>query len=50
MKTHKNSFVILKCDCNCSMFVVEKLISGNDEVNYNISVQDSRYDHNNTTL
>lgn len=42
--------VMLKCDCGCSMFVVEKSIWDDGEVNYNITVQDSRYDHNNATL
>ena len=42
--------IILKCDCGCSMLVVEKCIWDNNEVNYSISVQDSRYDHNYTTL
>ena len=42
--------VILKCDCGCSMVVVDKTTWDNGEVNYNISVQDSRYDHNYTTL
>ena len=42
--------VTLKCDCNCSMFVVEKNVWEDGEVNYNITIQDSRYDHNHTTL
>ena len=42
--------VMLKCDCGCSMLVVEKCIWNDGEVDYNISVQDSRYDHNYTTL
>jgi len=42
--------VILKCDCGCSMLVVDKTLWDNGEVDYDISVQDSRYDHNYTTL
>jgi len=46
----KETTIILKCDCGCSMFVVEKSEWEDGEINYNISVQDSRYDHNYTTL
>jgi hypothetical protein len=46
----KETTIILKCDCGCSMFVVEKSEWEDGEVNYNITVQDSRYDHNYTTL
>jgi len=42
--------VMLKCDCGCSMVVVDKTTWDYGEANYNISVQDSRYDHNYTTL
>ena len=42
--------VYLKCDCGCSMLVVDRDIWDDGEINYNISVQDSRYDHNYTTL
>ena len=41
---------MLKCDCGCSMVVVEKTEWDDGEVNYDISIQDSRYDHNYTTL
>lgn len=41
---------MLKCDCGCSMLVVDREEWDDGEVNYNISVQDSRYDHNYTTL
>jgi hypothetical protein len=41
---------MLKCDCGCSMLVVDREEWEDGEVNYNISVQDSRYDHNYTTL
>jgi hypothetical protein len=49
-KKPKETTVILKCDCGCSMFVVEKSEWDDGEINYNITVQDSRYDHNYTTL
>jgi hypothetical protein len=42
--------VMLKCDCGCSMLVVDKTVWDDGEVDYDISVQDSRYDHNYTTL
>ena len=41
---------ILKCDCGCSMLVVEKTVWDDGDIDYNISIQDSRYDHNNTTI
>jgi hypothetical protein len=46
----KDTTIILKCDCGCSMFVVEKSVWDDGEIDYNISVQDSRYDHNYNTL
>ncbi|MCL2834579.1 MAG: hypothetical protein FWD78_15520 [Treponema sp.] len=46
----KETTLILKCDCGCSMFVVEQSEWDDGEVNFNISVQDSRYDHNYTTI
>lgn len=42
--------VTLKCSCNCSRFVVDKTLWEDGEVSYSVSVQDSRYDHNHTTL
>jgi hypothetical protein len=47
---NKETSVILKCSCGCSMLVVEKTVWEDGEIDYNISVQDSRYDHNYTTL
>jgi hypothetical protein len=38
MKT-KETTVMLKCDCGCSMFVVERSEWDDGEVDYNISVQ-----------
>ena len=46
----KDTTIFLKCDCGCCMFVVEKSEWDDGEVNYNISIQDSRYDHNYNTL
>jgi hypothetical protein len=46
----KETTILLKCDCGCSMLVVDKEEWEDGEVDYNISVQDSRYDHNYTTL
>lgn len=45
MSELKEKSVIYKCDCGCSMLVVEKTVYGYGETNYNISIQDSRYDH-----
>ena len=47
---HKENMVWLKCDCNCSTFVVEKSAWDDGTIDYNICVQDSRYDHNHNTL
>ena len=47
----KNSKIItLPCDCRCCMLVIEKTVWEDSDVNYNISIQDSRYDHNYNTL
>ena len=45
----ERKMVILPCDCRCCMFVVEKTIWQDGEVDYDISIQDSRYDHNYNT-
>jgi len=42
--------VMLKCACGCSMLVVERTVWEDGEIDYDISVQDSRYDHNYTTI
>jgi len=44
------TFVILPCDCNCCMFVIERIKWEDEEVAYNISVQDSKYTHNYNTI
>ena len=46
----KNKMITLPCDCNCCMLVVEKTVWEDGNVNYNISIQDSRYDHNYNTI
>lgn len=46
----KSKMVILPCDCKCCMFVVEKTQYEDGGANYNIAIQDSRYDHNYNTL
>ena len=46
----KSEMITLPCDCRCCMFVVEKTIWEDGDVNYNITIQDSRYDHNYNTL
>jgi len=42
--------VVLPCDCKCCMFVVEKTKWEDGDVNYNITIQDSRYDHGYNTI
>ena len=42
--------VYLKCSCGCSMVVAEKTVWDDGETDFDISIQDSRYDHNYTTL
>ena len=46
----KSRMITLPCDCKCCMFVVEKTIWEDGDINYNISIQDSRYDHNYNSL
>jgi hypothetical protein len=41
--------VFLKYDCGCSMLALDKSRWGDGDVNYNITVQDSRCDHSYTT-
>ena len=44
--TSKSKMITLPCDCRCCMFVIKKAKWEDGDVNYNITVQDSRYDHN----
>ena len=46
----KSKIITLPCDCKCCMFVVEKTLWEDGNINYNITIQDSRYDHNFNTL
>ncbi len=46
----KSQRITLPCDCGCCMFVVEKSVWEDGDINYNITIQDSRYDHNYNTL
>jgi len=47
---NQETSVMLKCDCGCSMLVVERAKWDDGDISYNITVQDSRYDHNYTTI
>lgn len=48
---HENQkMVTLKCDCGCCMVVVEKSAWREDDVWYDVSIQDSRYDHDVNTV
>ena len=46
----KETTVFLKCDCGCSMLVAERTEWEDGDIDYDISIQDSRYDHNYTTI
>ena len=46
----KSKMITLPCDCKCCMFVIEKTQWEDGDISYNITVQDSRYDHNFNTL
>ena len=47
---NKSKMIMLPCDCKCCMFVVEKTKWEDGDINYNITIQDSRYDHNYNTI
>lgn len=40
-----NERVVLQCDCKCCEIAFEKFKWADDDVTYDISVLDSRYDH-----
>ena len=42
--------ITLPCDCKCCTFVIEKTVWDEGDIGYNISIQDSRYDHNYNTV
>ena len=46
----KSKMITLPCDCKCCMLVIEKTVWEDGDINYDISIQDSRYDHNYNTL
>lgn len=46
----QESMVLQKCECGCSMFVAEKTVWEDGDISYNLTIQDSRYDHNYTTF
>jgi len=46
----KSKMITLPCDCKCCMFVIEKTVWEDGDINYNITIQDARYDHNYNTL
>ena len=48
--TQKSRRITLPCDCKCCMLVIEKTSWEDGDINYNITIQDSRYDHNYKTL
>lgn len=46
----KSRLIVLPCDCKCCMLVIEKTAWEDGSIDYDISIQDSRYDHNYNTL
>ncbi len=42
--------IFLPCECKCCMFVIEKTMWEDGDIDYDISIQDSRYDHGYNTL
>ena len=46
----KSKQITLRCDCRCAMFVVDKTVYSDGDTNYNILIQDSRYDHHYNTV
>ena len=47
---NKSKMITLPCDCKCCMFVVEKTQWEDGDKSYNITIQDSRYDHGYNTI
>lgn len=47
---HISKRIVLPCECRCCMFVIEKTAWEDGSIDYDISIQDSRYDHNYNTL
>ena len=46
----KSQLIVLPCACKCCMFVIEKTAWEDGSIDYDISIQDARYDHNYNTL
>lgn len=46
----ESRLVTRRCDCKCCMLVVDKTVWEDGTTDYNISIQDSRYDHDCNTL
>ena len=46
----KSKMIMLPCDCKCCMLAIEKTVWEDNDVSYDISIQDSRYDHNYNTV
>ena len=38
----KSKMIVLPCDCKCCMLVIEKTVWEDNDVSYDISIQDSR--------
>ncbi len=47
---HISRRIVLPYECKCCMFVIEKTAWEDGGIDYDISIQDSRYDHNYNTL
>lgn len=46
----KSKMITLRCECKCCMLVIEKSVWDDGDIDYDISIQDSRYDHNYNTF
>ena len=46
----KTKTITRPCSCRCCMLVIEKTMWEGGDVDYDISLQDSRFDHNYHTL
>jgi hypothetical protein len=46
----RETSVMLKCGCGCCTFVAERTVWDGGDIDYNISVLDSRYDHYHNTI
>ncbi len=46
----RSRMIVLPCTCRCCMLVVEKTVWEDGDINYDLSIQDARYDHNYNTI